>query len=89
MGTKADISNALEQLQSFLAKYMTEITLEERIIELEVRLSFQSSTIETLSSVINEQQAKIEQLTRGLKELKDRLPEAGNVDAAITKPPHY
>ena len=68
---------------------MTDNSLEERIIELEVRLSFQASTIDTLNSVINEQQAKIEKMSKLLDELKERLPALGNIDATMTIPPHY
>ena len=38
--------------------------MEERLIELETRFSFQEDTIETLSSLIADQQAQIDALKR-------------------------
>ncbi len=69
---------------------MSDKNLEDRIVELEVRLSFQSETIEALNSVINEQQAKIKSLEKRMEAIERRLPEPeGYVDPTRVRPPHY
>ena len=47
--------------------------LSERIDALEMRLTFQDETIETLNQTITEQWKQIDALTRQLAELKERL----------------
>ena len=60
--------------------------LAARLTELETRLAFQDQTIEELHEVIYRQQGQLEQLTRELSKLKQRLgetlsgEEAGGVD---------
>jgi uncharacterized coiled-coil protein SlyX len=65
--------------------------LSDRIDALEVRLTFQDETIETLNQTITAQWLKIDALTRQVSELRDRLQEAeshapGQVNE---RPPHY
>ena len=50
--------------------------LSERIDALEMRLTYQDVTIETLNQTITAQWAEIDKLTRQLAELKERLREA-------------
>ena len=50
--------------------------LSDRVDALEVRLTFQDETIETLNKTITEQWLKIDLLTRQLVTLSDRLQEA-------------
>lgn len=50
--------------------------LSERIDALEVRLTYQDETIETLNQTITAQWKQIDALTRQLAELRDRLQEA-------------
>lgn len=66
-------------------------TLGDRIDALEVRLTFQDETIETLNKTITEQWLKIDALTRQLTILSDRLQEAeSRVPGAPNEPPpHY
>jgi SlyX protein len=66
-------------------------TLGDRIDALEVRLTFQDETIETLNKTITEQWLKIDALTRQLVTLSDRLQEAESrvPGAANEPPPHY
>ena len=68
---------------------MSDKQLEDRIIELEVRLSFQNSTIDALNSVISAQQTQIEQLSRNFEELKSYVLNPENMDPSIVRPPHY
>ena len=65
--------------------------LSERIDGLEIRLSYQDVTIETLNQTITAQWAQIDRLTRQIAELKERLQEAeSNVPGpANERPPHY
>jgi SlyX protein len=66
-------------------------TLSDRIDALEVRLTFQDETIETLNKTITEQWLKIDALTRQLVTLGERLQEAESraPGAANEPPPHY
>lgn len=63
------------------------MNLEERIIELEIRYTHQSDTIEHLSSVIRLQERAIEALRAEIKELRARQ-EAAAAEAQAVKPPH-
>jgi len=65
--------------------------LTERIDALEMRLSYQDVTIETLNQTITAQWTEIDKLTRQLSELKERLREAeSNLSGPVNEPPpHY
>ena len=65
--------------------------LNERIDALEMRLTYQDESIETLNQTITAQWAQIDRLTRQVAELKDRLQEAENnaPGPANERPPHY
>ena len=65
--------------------------LSERIDALEMRLTYQDVTIETLNQTITAQWAEIDKLTRQLAELKERLQEAeSNAPGPSNEPPpHY
>ena len=65
--------------------------LNERIDALEMRLTYQDVTIETLNQTITEQWKQIDALTRQLAELKDRLQDAeSNITGPVNeRPPHY
>jgi uncharacterized coiled-coil protein SlyX len=65
--------------------------LGERIDALEVRLTFQDETIETLNQTITAQWLKIDALTRQLAEMRDRLQEAESQapGPVSERPPHY
>jgi len=66
-------------------------SLSDRIDALEMRLTYQDVTIETLNQTITEQWKQIDALTRQLAELKERLQEAeSNVPGPANEPPpHY
>jgi uncharacterized coiled-coil protein SlyX len=71
---------------------MTDVTrLTERIDALEVRLSYQDETIETLNQTITAQWKQIDALTRQLAELRDRLQDAERAAPGPVneRPPHY
>ena len=65
--------------------------LSERIEALEMRLTYQDESIETLNKTITAQWAQIDRLTRQVAELKERLQEAENnaPGPANERPPHY
>ena len=65
--------------------------LSGRIDALEMRLTFQDETIETLNQTITGQWKQIDALTRQLAELKERLQDAeSNAGSSVNeRPPHY
>jgi SlyX protein len=65
--------------------------LGERIDALEMRLTYQDVTIETLNQTITAQWVEIDRLTRQVAELKERLQEAESnaPGPANEPPPHY
>ena len=65
--------------------------LSERIDALEMRLTYQDVTIETLNQTITTQWVEIDRLTRQVAELKERLQEAESnaPGPANEPPPHY
>ena len=66
-------------------------SLGDRIDALEVRLTFQDETIETLNKTITAQWQQIDALTRQVGNLSERLQEAEiHAPAAPNEPPpHY
>ena len=65
--------------------------LNELIDALEMRLTYQDVTIETLNQTITAQWVEIDRLTRQVAELKERLREAESnaPGPANEPPPHY
>jgi SlyX protein len=65
--------------------------LSERIDALEMRLTYQDVTIETLNQTITTQWVEIDRLTRQVSELKERLQDAeSNAPGPVNEPPpHY
>jgi uncharacterized coiled-coil protein SlyX len=65
--------------------------LSERLDALEVRLTYQDETIETLNRTITAQWKQIDALTRQIAELRDRLQEAERNAPGVAneRPPHY
>ncbi len=71
---------------------MTEIdALNARIETLEVRIAYQDQTIEALNTTITDQWKRIDDLSRQVARLADRLQEAEAREqpAPSEKPPHY
>ncbi len=65
--------------------------LSERIDALEMRLTYQDESIETLNQTITAQWAQIDRLTRQMAELKERLQEAeSHAPGPVNeRPPQY
>jgi SlyX protein len=70
---------------------MTEKTLTDRIDALEMRLTYQDETIETLNNTITAQWKQIDALTRQIAQLAERVQQAeANLPAPANEPPpHY
>lgn len=68
------------------------MTDEERLIELETRLTFQEDLLDTLNHIVAEQQQELMQLKdlcRDLLTQLRQLPEARQRSADEERPPHY
>jgi uncharacterized coiled-coil protein SlyX len=65
--------------------------LSDRVDALEMRLTFQDETIETLNQTITAQWQQIDALTRQVSALRERLQEAEShaTGPANEPPPHY
>lgn len=70
---------------------MTSDKIEERIIELEKKVSFQEHTIEELNEVIIVQQKEIDEFKKSLNHLKEQLSSDNLVKKQEDEepPPHY
>jgi SlyX protein len=66
---------------------------EQRLIELEIKISHQDVEIEELHQVVYKQQEAIDQLETKLKSLTERFHETIGVGPTVgpgnEKPPHY
>ena len=64
-----------------------------RLIDLEIRLTHQEATLQTLNDVIADQQALIDQLRKEVERLKRQLRDMAPANIAApweeTPPPHY
>ena len=66
--------------------------MEQRLIELEIKLSYQESIITDLNESVIAQQREIDRLKTGMEMLKKRLQELQDVSGENlphTRPPHY
>ena len=65
--------------------------MEERLMELEMRLGHQEEAIDVLNRTVYRQQKRIDQLEAALSELARRMAEKAHdrVDPVHEKPPHY
>ena len=65
--------------------------MQEKLIDLEMRLSFQEETIDQLNDTILHQNKTIEKLTRSLGLLSQKLEniDVESGDISDQRPPHY
>ncbi|MDQ6991909.1 MAG: SlyX family protein [Mariprofundus sp.] len=67
--------------------------MENRIIELETKLSYQDYTLSELNEVVTHQQAQIDQLETSVQQLRQYLKQQESSGLARpdeeTPPPHY
>ena len=70
-----------------------DMTIEDRIVDIEIKLARQDDLVDTLNKTVYRQQQKLDELealclalARRIKELREAAPEGG---PANEKPPHY
>lgn len=69
--------------------------LEQRLTDLEIKVSFQEDTLDQLNAVVVRQQRQIDALLRELADLRDRVPDADAAAVGTFRslrdelPPHY
>lgn len=66
--------------------------MQERIVELEIKLAYQEKTLNELSDVVLDQQRHIERVEKQLDALKRQITAGAQPDAAPPAddpPPHY
>lgn len=70
---------------------MTQHTADERITNLEIKLSFAEDLIEKLNETVYKQQQQIEFLYRELKAIKEQAGSGGHGGSSLKDeiPPHY
>jgi len=78
----------IEMGDQFRPRYHARMSLDERIVELEVRATYQDKLIAQLDEVIRELATRVETLEWQLAELKASAS-AGPLGPADDPPPHY
>ncbi len=63
--------------------------IQERLVNIEMKISHQDLIIEELNQVIYQQQKTIDILSKKLKLLEDQFRADPNIGPAGEKPPHY
>ena len=63
--------------------------MEERLIDLEIRITRQEDMIDELNKTVYQQQLKIDNFEAILKERVSRIVELENDNPLNEKPPHY
>lgn len=63
--------------------------MEERLIDLEIRITRQEDMIDELNKTVYQQQLKIDSFEAILKEMASRIVELENHHPFNEKPPHY
>ncbi|MCZ4065374.1 SlyX family protein [Oxalobacter aliiformigenes] len=63
--------------------------MEERLIDLEIRITRQEDMIDELNKTVYQQQLKIDNFEAILKEMASRIVELENDNPLNEKPPHY
>ena len=70
-----------------------EPSMDERVTDLEIKLTHQEHTIETLNQVVLEQGERLQALARRLEQALERYAATGESpdsgDVADERPPHY
>jgi SlyX protein len=76
-----------------------EPALNERIVDLEIKISFMQDLLETLNRQVYEQQRQLDQMTKAVQVLRDQGSTNGNASRldpaggftypAAERPPHY
>jgi SlyX protein len=62
---------------------------QERLVNIEMKISHQDLIIEDLNQVVYQQQQTIDMLSKKLKLIEDQFRADPNIGPAGEKPPHY
>ncbi len=66
---------------------------EDRLIDIELKLTYQEDTVDTLNKIVYQQQRKIDELEKLLttlaRQLNENASNLGERDITNEKPPHY
>lgn len=62
---------------------------QERLVNIEMKISHQDLIIEELNQVVYQQQQTIDVLSKKLKLIEDQFRSDPNIGPAGEKPPHY
>lgn len=69
------------------------LQLDERIIELEMKITFQDKMIEELNETVTQLQFEVQKIERIVEQFKSKLSPSSMTEADINtaneKPPHY
>lgn len=69
------------------------MTIEDRLMEMEVKISFQEDTVQELNKVVCQQQKMLDQLEATcrflLNQVKDLSETASESKVSNERPPHY
>ena len=70
--------------------------MEEKLIDLETKFSFQEDLLNELNNIVAKQQKQIDELVQELKQMQSQMleivesqPAAAEFDAKTEIPPHY
>ena len=69
--------------------------MEEKLIELETKFSYQEDLLSDLNAIVARQQRQLDEFISEMSEIKEQLQNAvergpaGVVEEQIEKPPHY
>ena len=63
--------------------------MQERLIDLEIRITHQEDMIDELNKTVYQQRLRIERFEELLKEMASRIIELENNNPLNEKPPHY
>ena len=63
--------------------------MEERLIDLEIRITRQEDMIDEMNKTVYQQQLKIDNFEAILKEMASRIVDLENDNPLNEKPPHY
>jgi SlyX protein len=63
--------------------------MEDRLTELEIKLSFQENLVRTLDQSVIELRAEVDKLSRSLRAYEDQMQAGMPENPANEPPPHY
>ena len=69
--------------------------MEEKLIELETKISYQEDLLSDLNAIVARQQRQLDELISEMSGIKEQLQDAvgrgpaGGAEEPIEKPPHY